>query len=93
MRLVTYRIIEMIPPALDHRRDNLMPVQGCCLLRDENAAMVDLSLTGQSWTRRTACRDSSPTTDLWCAYEVWVSVTNTVLQLHRVEQVSDPKNL
>jgi hypothetical protein len=38
----------MIPPALDHRCDNLMPVQSYRLVRDENAAMVDLSLTGQS---------------------------------------------
>jgi hypothetical protein len=48
MRLVKYRIIEMFLPALDHRCDTLMPVQGCRLVRDENAAMVDLSLTGQS---------------------------------------------
>ena len=38
----------MIPPALEHRCDNLMPVQGYHLVTDENAAMVDLSLTGQS---------------------------------------------
>jgi hypothetical protein len=38
----------MIPPALDHRCDNLMPVHGYRLVTDENAAMVDLSLPGQS---------------------------------------------
>jgi len=60
MRLVKYRIIEMISPALDHRCDNLMPFRGYRLVIDENAAMVDLSVTGQSRTRRTACTDSSP---------------------------------
>jgi len=48
MRLVKYGIIETIPPALDHRCDNLMPVRGYRLAIDENATMVDLSVTGQS---------------------------------------------
>jgi len=48
MRLVKYRIIEMIPTALEHRCDNLIPVQGYHLVIDENEAVVDLSSSGQS---------------------------------------------
>lgn len=48
MRLVKYQNREMIPPAVDQRCDNMMPVQGYRLVIDENAPVVELSLIGQS---------------------------------------------
>jgi hypothetical protein len=43
--------------------------------------------------RRTCTIGTSPTTDLWCAYEVWISVSNAVLHLFRMQKNQTQKLL